>query len=176
MKKLKYVKLFESWGASFYQTKKETRYDIKEINASNTNFKNKMNGWKIKFDIGLEEPVNTKEFIQFLLNEFENMGTKLHILGEVTSQEIIYDNTYVWFDINFHPDPVGVINIGMVRDMDHFGDKLDKFLSIYYSVEDKMWSYSVRTQNNEISYDNSTKCDSFGPDLIKNCLTEAGLI
>ena len=33
MKKLKYVKLFESWGASFYQTKKETRYDIKEINA-----------------------------------------------------------------------------------------------------------------------------------------------
>ena len=173
MKKLKYVKLFESWG----QTKREPRYDIKKINASNTNFKNKMNGWKIKFDIGSEAPVNTKEFIEFLLKEFENMGTKLHILGEVAPQEIIYDNTYVWFDIDFHPDPVGVINIGMVRDMSrsHSGDKLDKFLSIYYSVEDKMWSYSVSTQNNEISYANSTKCDSF-VDLIKNCLTEARLI
>ena len=120
---------------------------------------------------------NTKEFIEFLLKEFENMDTKLHILREVAPQEIIYDNTYVWFDIDFHPDPVGVINIGMVRDMSrsHSGDKLDKFLSIYYSVEDKMWSYSVRTQNNEISYANSTKCDSF-VDLIKNCLTEARLI
>ena len=66
-----------------------------------------------------------------------------------------------------------VINIGMIRNLPGYGDKLDNFLSIYYSVEDEMWSLSntgltTYSVNDE---DNSTKFGYwFEPDLIKMCL------